>query len=185
MPLISPDQTIAQIVAQSPEAEARLAELGIDNCCGAHATLREHCHRLGLDPAAVAARLHGTATIVDRGDAADLCTMLRGSVERLLELGRRVAAAHGGRDARLGELLTLLERLERRVRSRPRVSCLAVPPADGAIESEAAALLARAAELTDGFTVPAQACGTWTQLVNVLRGLHARSLPAGSHAAPG
>lgn len=44
------DCTIAQIVGAAPRAEAVLADLGIDNCCGAHATLREHCRRLGLDP---------------------------------------------------------------------------------------------------------------------------------------
>lgn len=44
------ESTIARIVAQEPRAEAALAALGIDNCCGAQATLREHCQRLGLDP---------------------------------------------------------------------------------------------------------------------------------------
>lgn len=185
MPVISPDQTIAQIVAANPEAQERLAELGIDNCCGAHATLQEHCHRLRLDPGAVVAHLMDSSAPAEPTETADLCSMIRASIERLLELGRRVAAAHGARDARLGELLAVLERLEHCVRRRPRVSCLAAPLDRAAIEGQAAELLARAAELTDGFTVPAQACGTWTQLVNVLRGLHARSLPTTSHAAPG
>lgn len=54
--------TIARIVAREPRAEAALAALGIDNCCGAHATLREHCQRLGLDPERVLKEVTGAAT---------------------------------------------------------------------------------------------------------------------------
>lgn len=157
---LNADRTIAQIVGVAPRAEAVLADLGIDNCCGAHATLREHCLRLRLDPDKVLAQL---ASCVSEGQASppdSLVLSVRAMAPRLLELAQRVAAAHGHRDVRLGELLGVIERL-----------AIAHDGGDSAA-NRAPALLERAAELTDRFRVPAQACGSWTQLVSLLGRLH-------------
>ncbi|MBX3406588.1 MAG: DUF542 domain-containing protein [Phycisphaeraceae bacterium] len=163
---LNADCTIAGIVSMAPHAEAVLADLGIDNCCGAHATLREHCLRLRLNPDAVLGRL---ASCVTEGQAplrGGHVHSLRAAAPRLLELAQRVAAAHAHRDARLGELLGVIESL--------------AGGNDGgdAAADRTAALLARAGELTDHFRVPAQACGSWTQLVTLLGCLHEQAASA-------
>lgn len=177
MPAFNSDHTIAQIVSDAPHAEAVLADLGIDNCCGAHSTLREHCVRLRLDPDAVVARLASSLSGGQAQHPANHAQIIREVAPRLLELARRVAATHGHRDVRLGELQGVVEIL--------------VGEHDGGevAARRIAALLGRARELTDGFRVPAQACGSWTQLLSLLGPLHEQigasaACEAGASSAP-
>lgn len=196
---LTPEMTIANIVAARPEAEAALARLGIDNCCGAHATLAEHCDRLRLDAAAVLREIDapGTSDPGASGSLPQIYGQLREALPRTIDLGRRVAAAHGVRRPELAELQRVVEALARGVagqideveqRIAPMLGRLGLDGASNAgelatrIADRAAAhrtlrdLLGRARDLTGGFLAPADACGSWRMLMRSLAELESSVL---------
>ncbi len=108
--IIIPSMTMARIVECRPEAAPLLERLGFDWCCGGQATLREECHRLGLDcamviraieadsePAAapgggrVDGRLSAVCDQLETGQYGALQLLLA----RAIEVGGRVFAVHG------------------------------------------------------------------------------------------
>lgn len=197
---LAPEMTIADIVAARPEAERVLARMGIDNCCGAHATLAEHCDRLRLDAAAVMRELDaptGGPAPAPCATLPQLYGQLRETLPRTIELARRVAAAHGVRRPELAELQSVVDALSRGVAgqideveqriapmlNRPRAQA---PTRNGELAARIADradahrtlrdLLARARDLTGGFLAPEDACGSWRMLMRTLTELESSVL---------
>jgi regulator of cell morphogenesis and NO signaling len=197
--VLAPEMSIASIIAAQPEAESVLARLGIDNCCGAHASLAEHCDRLRLDAVAVIREL-GAPRAPDATRQATLqqiYSQLREALPPAIKLGGRVAAAHGVRRPELAELQGVLELLARGVAGQINEAeqCIApmlgrssvVGPAQrselvariadrGASHRTLRDLLARARDLTGGFNAPADACGSWRMLMRTLAELESSVL---------
>lgn len=52
--------TVAQLAISHPGALAVFTKYNIDYCCGGHRSLREACHRIGLDPGKIEAEIYQT-----------------------------------------------------------------------------------------------------------------------------
>jgi regulator of cell morphogenesis and NO signaling len=50
--------TVAQLAISHPGALAVFSKYNIDYCCGGHRSLREACHRIGLDPKQIEAEIY-------------------------------------------------------------------------------------------------------------------------------
>lgn len=197
---LAPEMTIARIVAALPEAEHALARMGIDNCCGAHATLAEHCERLRLDAAAVIRELDAPTSGIEptiRATLPQLYGQLRETLPRTIELARRVAAAHGVRRPEMAELQSVVEALaggvagqidevEQRIAPMLNRPGGRGPAGNGELVARIADraeahrtlrdLLGRARDLTGGFLSPEDACGSWRMLMRTLAELESSVL---------
>jgi regulator of cell morphogenesis and NO signaling len=184
---ITPHMTIVEILREHPAAEGVLSRLGIDNCCGGHATLAEHCQRLRLDPAAVVSEISDALCRGEQTGGKDQihqrAARTRALLGQVVELSRRVASVHGPHRPELVELERVVESLVRGIAARIDESeqrLLTHARRNGAdalgarvAEREAAhralmALLQRCGELTAGFRAPAEACGSWRRLMDLL-----------------
>ncbi len=184
---LAADMTIHTIIAARPEAEAALARLGIDNCCGGHATLAEHCDRLRLDPQEVLRSLEnvGRPAAAATSKVDRLHAQLRELLPRAVELSDRVASAHGGRSPELLELQAVIGTLARGVALQiDEVERRILPMLshrqenDGELVARLADrsrshrtlrdLLSRTRTLTNNYQAPSQACGAWRLFVRTL-----------------
>lgn len=203
-PSITPDLSIASIIAAHPESEAMLAGMGIDSCCGAHATLAEHCDRLRLDVSEVICTLETPRMVLTNRPSTveSLYSQLRELLPRTIELARRVSAAHGARRPELTELEGVVESLVRNIATQVDEAEQRIMPmlrrgssSDTSHLHELVARVAdrsaahrglgdslvRARELTAGFHVPAEACGSWKMLMQTLGSLE-KTVLASIHA---
>lgn len=204
-PGILPESTIGQLVAARPLLARLFDRLGIDYCCGGKQTLAAACARRGLDTATTIALLESATAALATGPAeVDAAAMglaeladhietthhayLKDELPRLVEMADRVAAKHGGRDARLPELAVVVRTLAAEMFSHMQKEEIVLFPAVRAIEAGATAsihcgsianpirqmeaeheaagqLTAHLRELTDGFTPDADACNTHRALL--------------------
>jgi len=186
---ITPEMTIVEILRQNPAAEGTLSRLGIDNCCGGHATLAEHCRRLRLDAAQVICEIavqSGPVLEANTGPERGLHEQFhhtRDLLGRVVEMSRRVGAAHGARRPELAELERVVEALVRgaaaqidefehwllpHVRSERTEGLGAKLAARAAAQRGLIGLLEQCRDLTAGFSAPGEACGSWRRLVELL-----------------
>lgn len=202
---ITPATTIGELVAARPLLARLFESLGIDYCCGGKQTLAAACTRRGLEVATTIALLQSAQTALAAGPAeVDAAAMglaeladhiesthhayLKNELPRLVEMAGRVAAKHGGRDARLPEVAeavnTLAAEMTDHMRKEevilfPIVRQIEAGAADGfpcgsiahpirqmeAEHESAGNLTARLRLLTDGFTPNAEACHTHRALL--------------------
>jgi len=121
MPLIDPQVSIGQIVADHPCLGLLFERLGLDYCCGGDRALAEVCAASDLDPGTVAIMLEAFTNITEAAspnveisgmtmtELADHIEQthhahLRRELPRLAKLLDKVVAAHGQRQPRLKEL---------------------------------------------------------------------------------
>lgn len=189
---ITPEMTIVEILREHPAAEGVLSRLGIDNCCGGHATLAEHCRRLRIDPAAALSEIGHSLGRGEQSEGKDQLhhhsVRTRALLGQVLELSRRVASVHGPHRPELVELERVVESLVRGIAARfDESEHWSLPHARGVgpdtlgarmaqredSHQRLMALLERGGELTAGFRAPAEACGSWRRLMELLVELRA------------
>jgi regulator of cell morphogenesis and NO signaling len=194
MPALDRSATVARIVTESPATARVFQKHRIDYCCHGDATVTEACRERSLDPEAVFAELEAVPSRTGEAAADDPRALptsalvarivarhhgyLRRALPSLEPLVAKVAAVHGGRNAKLGALRAayrdLSDALEPHLRQEEEVlfPALTSPrPDPGLIRDEleamhsdhllVGALLERIRESTDGFATPDWGCGTY------------------------
>ena len=195
----SPTATVGAIVAAQPLLAAVFERVGIDYCCGGKKTLAAACAARNLDPVTFAVVLEAAASLATTRPVVDAAALsltaladhieashhayLKAELPSLVEKAQRVAAKHGGRDARFSaietttlelaqEMLHHMEKEERilfpliRALERGRAAGAACGAIANPIEqmerehADAGNALVRLRELTDGFVPDADACNT-------------------------
>lgn len=195
----SPTATVGAIVAAQPLLAAVFERVGIDYCCGGKQTLAAACAARNLDPATFAVVLEAAAGLAGARPVVDATALtltaladhveathhayLKAELPLLVEKARRVAAKHGGRDARFtaietttGELademffhmekeerilFPLIRALEQGRGTDASGGSIAAPIEQMEREhADAGDALVRLRELTDGFVPAADACNT-------------------------
>lgn len=191
--LTPPDLTVADVARRGARATRVLARHGVDFCCGGERSLRDACARLGVDPAQLLAEVEGEAAAEDEVDwmsaplgdviAHILTRFHRPLDEELPRLGamvRKVVRVHGDKDparfaglaeafaALVGELVPHMQKEERVlfpwILSGRGASAGAPVRVMEAEHDHAGELLRRIRALTDDYTPPEGACGTWRAL---------------------
>lgn len=204
-PALTAETTIGALVAARPLLARIFQRLGIDYCCGGKQTLTAACTRRGLDLATTIALLDSASAALAAGPAeVDVAAMslgqladhietthhayLKAELPRLVEMADRVATKHGWRDARLGNVATVVRILAEEMFSHMQKEEIVLFPLVRQIEAgvcvehcggdlanpirqmeaehEAAGnLTAELRLLTDGFTPDAEACNTYRALL--------------------
>ena len=141
MSTITEYQTVGELVAARPSRSRVFEAFHIDYCCGGKRSLKEACHKKGVDTATVVTALEhvdiGRAALDDTSPADMpldiLCDhiverhheYLRRELPRLMAMSDKVARVHGDRDARLegvaDEVRQLAAELERHTMKEERV----------------------------------------------------------------
>jgi regulator of cell morphogenesis and NO signaling len=117
MSTITEYQTVGELVAAQPSRSRVFEAFHIDYCCGGKHSLKDACHKKGVDTAAVVSALarvdSGRASLDDVDPAGMpldvLCDhiverhheYLRRELPRLMAMSDKVARVHGDRDPRL------------------------------------------------------------------------------------
>ncbi|MCE9575833.1 MAG: iron-sulfur cluster repair di-iron protein [Deltaproteobacteria bacterium] len=200
---ISPTTTVGEVARLRPATTRIFERARIDYCCGGGRTLAEACAKAGVDVAALVAELTVAppdagnrdwavapvpaliAHIVDTHHA-----FTRSEVDRAQRLATKVARVHGDRFPMLVELAAVVDELALELSSHlakeeqilfPRIlagagSGCGVDAPIGVMmgeHDEHGIRLARLASLTDHYTPPAEACGSWRALYDSLASLEA------------
>lgn len=183
-------RNVGEIAAQLPGATAVFRRLGIDFCCHGELPLDEAARARGIDIDAIVEEL----SRLDEGPSLDLPEdtaaltnhiytryheVHRQQVPELIALARKVEQVHAGKPGVPAGLADALQgaigELEVHMRKEelilfPAMRRQDAGPLDGPISQmrhdhlDHGALLERMAELTDDFTAPPGACGTWRAL---------------------
>ena len=199
---IDPDSPVGHIVATAPLTARVFTRHGIDYCCRGRRTLAEACADSGVDAAVLAAEVAGLGSdsaVALPDDVAGLIDHILEAYHRPLDeelprleaMARKVHSVHGPKDPdRLRAISRLCSELRAELEPHMRKEEMILFPmirsgqgamAQGPVHvmmlehDQAGALLERLRELTDGYTVPAGACNTWTALWHGLADLE-RSL---------
>lgn len=121
MKAITTQQTVGEIVTESPGLARAFESLGIDYCCGGKKTLAQACSQKGLEPQVVLFTLREKARAGTKRDAAvDVSSMslteladhieqthhayLHEELPRIAAMTLKVAAVHGDKDPRLKQV---------------------------------------------------------------------------------
>lgn len=198
--------TVAQIVTAHASAARVFQKHGIDYCCRGNVTVPAACRDRHLDPEALFAELEAALPADGAepdGDPRQLATpalvarivdrhhgYLRRALPEIAPIAAKVAAVHGGKDARLVEVDAvfralsdaLLPHLDEEesvlfpalVSRRPDLAALRREL--GRMQEDHLAvgdLLARLRALSDGYTTPAWGCTTYRVLMRELEALEA------------
>ncbi|MDV3257218.1 MAG: iron-sulfur cluster repair di-iron protein [Sphingomonas sp.] len=183
-------RNVGEIAANLPGATAVFRRLGIDFCCHGELPLDEAARARGIDIDAIVEEL----SRLDEGPSLDLPEdtaaltnhiytryheVHRQQVPELIALARKVEQVHAGKPGVPAGLADALQdaigELEVHMRKEelilfPAMRRQDAGPLDGPISQmrhdhlDHGALLERMAELTDDFTAPPGACGTWRAL---------------------
>jgi regulator of cell morphogenesis and NO signaling len=209
---ITLDSTIEAILAAVPESANVFEKMGIDYCCGGKATLEKACKGRGIDPETVLEAIRGGA----KGDSEEAAgpdpeamtpaeladhvervhhAYLWEALDQLNALTMKVAAVHGGRDARLIELRNVYIDLAKELADHmlkeeqilfPMIRRLqdSTGPQHfhcGSVgnpirkmdldHEEAGAALFRIRNLTDGFIPPSTACFSYRKMLSGLEAM--------------
>ncbi len=183
-------RNVGEIAANMAGATSVFRRLGIDFCCHGDMRLDEAARRRGIDVALVAdelSRLDETQSLAlpeDTGALIDhICTRYhevhRQQMPELITLSRRVEQVHAGKPGVPAGLADLLQQalgeLEVHMRKEelilfPAMRRQGTGPLDGPISHmrddhvDHGEVLERVVKLTDDFTRPEGACGTWRAL---------------------
>jgi len=190
---IQPDQTVGQLATTLPGASRVFHRHGLDFCCGGHVSLGEACEAAGLDVSSVVAEIQGEAREhgnFERWDDRPLPEVIdhilaryhephRQEIPRFLAMARKVEEVHAEKATcprglaahleRMGEEMELHMQKEEQVLFpllRDGRGALAAMPIQ-IMEQEHrdhGANLERLRELTNDYTPPPEACGTWSAL---------------------
>jgi regulator of cell morphogenesis and NO signaling len=201
---ITSHSTVGEIVARQPLLAGIFERVGIDYCCGGRKTLAEACAAQGLDAATVAVMLDAAIALAGPRPVVDAAGMsltaladhieathhayLKEELPLLLDKAERVAAEHGGRDARLRDvaatmrdlademfhhmakeeqiLFPLVRALEQGEAMAGHCGSIGNPIRQMEAEHDSAGgAVARLRELTDGFAPAAESCNTHRALL--------------------
>jgi regulator of cell morphogenesis and NO signaling len=190
---IHADQTVAELASTRSGASRVFHRHGLDFCCGGHVSLADACTPAGLDVDALIAEIQAEATkpgSFERWDEHPLPDVIdhiltrfhephREELPRLLAMARKVEDVHGAKPTCPKGLADHLQRMHAELEEhmqkeeqilfpmlragRGRMAAMPV----GVMEEEHrdhGKNLERLRELTNGYTPPAEACGTWTAL---------------------
>lgn len=183
-------RNVGEIAANMPGATSVFRRLGIDFCCHGDMRLDEAARRRGIDVALIAdelSRLDETQSLALPEDTGALIDHIltryhevhRQQMPELITLSRRVEQVHAGKPGVPAGLADLLQQalgeLEVHMRKEelilfPAMRRQGAGPFDGPISQmrhdhvDHGEVLERVAELTDDFTLPEGACGTWRAL---------------------
>ena len=199
--------TVGSIVAQRPALSRVYEQAGIDYCCGGKIPLEQACRKKGINPQQFLATLESAGAAV--GDASvDAAAMsltaladhieathhsyLKSELPRLDAMTQKVAAVHGGEDARLHQVretfLALAAEMTSHMMKEEQIlfpmvrqlessstatvfHCGSLANPIGVMELEhdqAGAALAKLRQLTDGFNPPDWACNTYRAMLDAL-----------------
>lgn len=195
-------ETVGTLVRDHPALATLFERAGIDYCCGGRQTLAEACAQQGIDPQVFLQELEAALETAPAGPmevAYDSLTALIDHIEtvhhaylhqELPHLEARVAqvvAAHGHKDARLGQLQSCVAALAAELQAHlqkeeqilfPLLRQLEADP-NSALRSliqapiacmeqehqKTGTALTQLRRLTDDFTPPAWACNTYRALL--------------------
>lgn len=190
---IGPDQTVGQLASTLPGASRVFHRRGLDFCCGGHVSLAEACADAGLDVASVIDEIQTEANrtgAFERWDERPLPDVIdhvlehfhephRQELPRLLAMARKVEQVHAQKSAcprglaahleRMGEEMELHMQKEEQVlfpllrAGRGRVAAMPIQVMEQE-HRDHGANLERLRQLTDDYTPPSEACGTWRAL---------------------
>ena len=200
------NQTVAEIATERPASLRVFHRHGIDFCCGGHVPVAQACEKRGLDLEQLLGEIAEEEAQVSGepeawqsrplGELVDHIVThyhrpLDEELPRLEQLARKVARVHGERHPELKPLLEayleLSQDLAPHMMKEEQVLFPAIqngqsgflpqPVEAMQMEHEAAGeLLGEIRELTGGFTVPDDACGSfralWLGLADLERSLH-------------
>lgn len=203
MSTLTQDTKVGQIATEYPLATRVFARHGIDFCCGGGIPLEEACAKRGVDVkqllAEIAKELEkpDTERRWDQAPLGELCDFilttyhrsLKEELPRIEAMARRVHTVHGDKDPqRFKGIVDVFMELKNELDSHmmkeeqvlfPMIKAGHGQNAQGPVNvmlhehDIAANCLRRLNELTDGYTVPAEACNTWRALWHGLAALEA------------
>jgi regulator of cell morphogenesis and NO signaling len=195
--------SVGELVTAHPRAVAVLQRRQIDFCCGGARPLAEACAARGIDPQALLEEVHAEevrwradAVRWDERSLPELIDHiltryhepLITELPRILAMAHRVQQVHGDKDPRIAELVARVIALKDDLLPHMQKEELVLFPlirggrgmlAGGPItvmhveHEEVGALLRQIRALTDDFTAPDGACGTWRALWQGLADLEA------------
>lgn len=183
---------IGDFVAANPGTARVLAAHGVDYCCGGQRPLADVCAESGLDPESLLAQLTAVPPTTDDIDVTQLTNAelidhivathheyLWREMPRVTQLANKVARVHGANHPELRAVqqtwTQLVAELTDHLMTEEQEEFPAIKRADGRFTHEgieqllrqhdaAGELLARLRELTDGYAVPADGCGSYRAL---------------------
>ncbi len=211
MSTLTAEKTVGELVRERPSRARVFEDLGIDYCCGGKKPLSEACTKKGHKVEEVLKTIEVADSAGSEADSVDYGSMpldeladhivathhayLGHELPRLQAMAAKVARVHGEKDARLGELASVVDALaeeltshmmkEERIlfpviRQFEQSDALPFMPFGTlanpirAMEAEhdtAGNALEDMHRLTDGYTPPDWACNTYRALVDGLREL--------------
>lgn len=211
MSILTAEKTVGELVRERPSRARVFEDLGIDYCCGGKKPLSEACAKKGHDVEKVLEIIGVADSAGSAEDSADYSSMpldeladhivathhayLAHELPRLREMSAKVARVHGEKDARLGELASvvsdLVDELSSHMMKEERIlfpvirqleqsetlpampfGTLANPIRAMEAEHDTAGnALEDLHRLSDGYTPPDWACNTYRALLDGLREL--------------
>lgn len=190
---IGPDHTVGQLASTLPGASRVFHRHGIDFCCGGSVTLAVACSKAGLDVETVIAEVQSEAPLssgFERWDKREISDVIehvlsrfheshRQEFPRLIAMAKKVEAVHGDKGTcpcgLSAHLEQMAEELELHMQKEEQVlfpmlqggrGQMAAMPISVLEEEhqEHGKNLERLRELTNNYTPPPEACGTWNAL---------------------
>lgn len=192
-PDIHPGLSVGQLASTLAGASRVFHRHGLDFCCGGQVSLAEACGAGGLDPAAILAEIEAeadNAVDFERWDAKPLPEVIdhvlerfhephRQELPRLIAMAEKVEQVHADKDAcphgLAAHLARMRDEMELHMRKEEQVLFPLLRDGHGraatvpiqVMEQEHrdhGTNLERLRELTNAYTPPAEACGTWRAL---------------------
>lgn len=190
--------TVGELVAEMPGRAAAFEKLGIDYCCGGKRSLDEACEEKGLDPVRVLLELlNSDAQAATRSGErdwraaplAELCNhivdvhhgFLRTALPRISQLARKVSLVHGEHHPELLPLRDVFElfraHLEEHMKEEEErlfPECMAGRGSPASIHEreqeheEAGQALSQMRKLSNDYSPPPEACGSYRALFAAL-----------------
>jgi regulator of cell morphogenesis and NO signaling len=190
---IRPTQSVGELASTRPGASRVFHRHGLDFCCGGHTTLADACAAACLDVASVMDEIRAEETVsgdFERWTERPLPEVIdhilerfhephRLEVPRLLEMARKVERVHAEKStcprglaehlAKMQEELELHMQKEEQVlfpllrQGRGRMAAMPIQVMEEEHQDHGRNL-ERLRELTNDYTPPAEACGTWNAL---------------------
>lgn len=190
---IRPDQTVGQLASTLSGASRVFHGHGLDFCCGGHVSLGEACAAAGLDVGSVISEIEEEAKKpggFERWGERPLPEVIdhilerfhephRQELPRLLAMARKVEEVHAEKSTCPRGLAAHLERIREEMElhmqkeeqvlfpllrsGRGRMAVMPIQVMEQE-HRDHGKNLDRLRELTDGYTPPPEACGTWNAL---------------------
>ena len=190
---IQPDQIVGQLAASLAGASRVFHRHGLDFCCGGHVTLQDACAKADLDVDTVISEIESEAQSTEgfeRWDERPLPDVIdhilerfhephRQEIPRLIAMAAKVEKVHGDKGACPTGLAAHLEHMGEEMEShmqkeeqvlfpllregRGRMAAMPIQVMEQEHQDHGKNL-ERLRELTDDYTPPAEACGTWSAL---------------------